>query len=207
MSKKKKAVDIEDIDIAIAGGETLQLDNNLVVKVYPLGLRHLRKFNTKIKEFLPILADVFVPVAEGEKEAKDRDVIQSMMVSIGPKILEDFFEILEDCVIIDSEVTLEFLPHYYLAPIAEKWIEVSFGTEKKWNPWIQAIDNIVSRYTKKAFSIRAIFSKPSSPVDTAEETSSTNDNETPMVDTGHTLDGPSPSSSSGEEEHSVSISE
>lgn len=186
MSKKKSELLTKDIDVEIGGAESIKLCKGKVnAFVYPLGLRHLRKFNKKFEELIPILGEIFVP-KEAEKD--DVQIIKSVVAAIGPKLVEDFFELLEDCIVFpDSEdLTLEHLPHYELAPVAEKWILVSFGEERKYSPWIRAIDNVVQRFTKKPFSITAIFSKRSSQTDIVEEISSTKDKETKMEEIGPT---------------------
>lgn len=174
--KEKKELQTKDIDIEIGGGETIEIcKGKVIAKVYPLGLRHLRKFNKKFEELLPILASITV-----EKDAEDSaQVVKSVISAIGPKVLSDFFDLLENCIVLPDGLTVEHLPHWDLARLAEKWIFVSFGEERKYSPWIRAINNVVQRFTKnKEFSITAIFSKPSSQGDIVKEKSSMNDSET-----------------------------
>lgn len=165
-------------------GRPVPLQCGLSVTVYPIGYRHLKKFSGLIGRGLAMLADQAGSLSGAEDGVRARVVMQSLL----PLVLADGLELLGECV----DTKLDDLPHWEIAPLAEAWVLESFGQENKYRPWLQAIENTVSNFTGKPFSISETLSKLSSPAATDSTTSSTT--ASPVVPTEA---GPSLSSSSG----------
>jgi len=178
MGKKKHNADLDGIlpeaaRVPILGGKAEAL-------VFPLGIKHLRKFNERISKVLMFAArNVKV-----EANADDGAIAAALVSEIGPLMMTDLFDLLEECVRFSPNgVKFDDLPQWEFPPILEKWIDESFGTPEKRDPWMRAIETTVARFTDEPFSISAMLSKDSSPEDGASPKSSESDKpESPIED-------------------------
>ena len=149
-------------------GEVLELDlgNGLVgrVRVLPLGFRHLRTFASQITSALSVVGNMQLPA--GDDPAK---MGKAIMMTAAPLLMGDLFVLLKECVVVESppNMSLDDLPHWLVPDIVSAWIEMSFGDEKKWRPWIAAIDKAMTALTREPFSIletvRSAVSAPDTP--------------------------------------------
>lgn len=177
MSKKQgndlESVLPEPVRIPVVGGKAEAL-------VFPLGVRHLRKFNERISALIMHIArDVRFP------KGSSNEVIGQLIVGeIAPMMTTDLFDLLTDCIRFNpNTLKLDDLPHWDLPPIVEAWIEESFGSEEKRDPWKRAVERTIARVTGKPFQISELLSQDSSPGDGLGTSSSTSDNpESPIGD-------------------------
>lgn len=167
------------------GTEVAIPETGVKVTVYPMGLGHLRKFSASLGDAVGILGRVDV-----SKDADEDAILSALLPQLVPYVLTHLTELVEECVVIEpDEITLEQLPHWDLPPIVEAWIDASFGSKKKWAPWLTAIENLVRKITGKEMDLltkltSAMPSSSSSPPATRFDQSSTTDSPD-----GHTADG------------------
>lgn len=143
-------------------GTELALESGAIVTVYPLGVRHLRKFTEELSLLLGMLNSGHVRGSEAEIGVK-------VMSEFGPVILSRLINVINECCVIqykdEKDLSLDDLPHWELPVIAQQWIEDSFGSEGKRKPWITAIETLMSRVLKKKTTISEMLSRSvSSPV-------------------------------------------
>lgn len=132
--------------------------------VMPLGFRHLRKFTDQITRALGVVGTMNLPSSDDPTKLG-----KAIMMTAAPLLMGDLFELLKECVTIESPAGLELedLPHWLIPGIVSAWIEISFGDPKKWRPWITAIDSTMGALTRQPFSIletvRSAASAPDTP--------------------------------------------
>jgi len=145
------------------------LDGQVEALVYPLGFRHLKKFNEKITRVMVYLArNVKVPAGASEDEVFSRVLIDAV-----PLVISDLLDLIEDCVTFNPQkIKMDDLPHWDLPILIEEWLMESFGEVRKRDPWMRAIESTVVRFTGKEIKLSQILSKASSQADGATETSS-----------------------------------
>lgn len=178
------------------GREVEVADGRATAVVYPMGIRHLKKFSSKIGTVLSALSRVPVPVG-----APKERVAGIYAAYAGPLVIEHLLELIEECTKLkfvneageEEQISLDDLPQYDLPALVETWLEESFGEEKKWKPWITATEKLLNKFLKpeKPIKIMEMLSKLSSQADTALTKSSTEE-----MGTSPTEDGASPSTSS-----------
>lgn len=149
---------VVDITIELGGAES----GVLKAHVYPLGLRHMKRFQKQITKALGLAAGIKVGAGVSEKE-----VGAMVMKALVPHVMEDMIEMLQECVRLESAhdklkaVKLDDLAHWDLPPIAEAWIMESFGESKKLKPWATMIETVVQQTTgKKIDLVQMMKSKP-----------------------------------------------
>lgn len=155
-----------------------------VATVFPAGVKHARKLFTRV---LPILQAVGgFAKRDGEDEKAHATRVSADMI---PLALNQAIDIISDCVVLPGKAKLDDLPHFDLPPIADAWIQASFGEERKWRPWLALMETTAARFNGgEAVSMSEIWSRVSSRLATASPTSSKSDGPT-----SPTEDGPSPS--------------
>lgn len=158
----KRTKDLEGIlpearRVSVLGGKADAL-------VFPLGVVHLRKFNERISKALLFIArNIRVP-----EKASTEQIGIAVLSEIVPLLMTDLLDLLMECVRFSPNgVKMDDLAHWDLPPIIEMWIEESFGTEEKRDPWKRAIESTVARMTGQEISISAMLSKLSSQEDGA----------------------------------------
>ncbi len=160
-----------DSEKVLHPGTEIELDNGGIAKVFPLGFRHLSKFTKEISKALAVIQNI--PLKPGSKE---EDINRAVMTAMIPYILENLLGLVAECVKIeDSDVALEDLPHWNVPPIIEAWLIESFGERKKWEPWIQALENLLERFTGKRPQILETLSNSFSSADIASKISTIGD--------------------------------
>src|SRR5262245_49723947 len=113
---------------ALFPGRDLQLDRIGRVTVYPVGVKHCRRFGAQLNTVLSLLAPL---QAEG----------RAATVAI-PYLVANALDLLSECMVFHDvkDVTLEDMPHWVLPTIAEAWIDESFGDEASRRPWVETIE-------------------------------------------------------------------
>jgi len=166
---------------SILPGEAVPLpDSGATAVVYPLGVRHLKKFGSQVATVLAIASRT--PFSKG---ADQKDIGAKIIGAVTPYILTSGLDLLSDCVRLEPKgLTLEDLAHWELPPILESWIEQSFGEEKKWRPWLAIVETAVEKATGKRTSISEMLSSFSSRAATQEQTSSTGDSQDSLTEGG-----------------------
>lgn len=158
-------------DSIFATREVPVLDGRAAATVYPVGIKHLRKFSKTISTAMTVFMAVKrdMPV----KDMSDQATGEYLIAEMGPYILENMFDLLEDCVTVEfledptRRIVLDDLPHEDGPALVTEWIQMSFGEEKKWRPWARALDTILKRFGGEQVSISKTLSKLSSKADTA----------------------------------------
>ena len=153
---------------AMFPGRTLLLDmdeqgdHQVEVEVMPLGFRHLRTFSDKITTALGVVGSMSLPAGQSPEQLG-----KAIMMRAAPLLMGDLFDLLKECVVIarPATVRLDDLPHWLVPNIVSAWLELSFGDEKKWRPWIGAIDQAMSALTRTKFSILETVQQAVSPPD------------------------------------------
>jgi len=162
MSKSKKKQDLDGV--LPAARRIPVLDGKAEALVFPLGVIHLRKFNDKISKALLFIAQN----VRFKKDASVDEIGMQIMAEVAPLMLTDLLDLLCDCVRFNpNTVKIDDLPHWDFPKIVEEWIDESFGTPEKRDPWMGAIERTVTRMTGSEFSISEMWSKDSSPGDGA----------------------------------------
>lgn len=146
--------------ILFPGRDVQVLDGRASVTVYPLALRHARKFS---RELIAVIAAVSeLPAKDLSKIAGDKSAAAEIMAVLGPTLLSSLIDLVEECTRFrpSEELAAELLaagadaaavkigdlPHYDLPPIVEAWLEESF-LGGKWMPWVRAVEDLVQRAT------------------------------------------------------------
>lgn len=158
MAKNKK----KDIEMITPVARRIPiLDGQAEALVFPLGVIHLRKFNERISKVLSYIAS-----SVRFKEGATQDEIGLQILSeVAPLMMTDLFDLLSDCVRFNpNTVKLDDLPHWDFPLIIENWVDESFGTPEKRDPWMRAIERTFARMTGEEISISEMLSKRSSPV-------------------------------------------
>lgn len=159
-------------------------DGRALATVYPLGLVHLKRFGAQIATALQLLAAVPLPrdpdpaeyegdpgrqaLALADYEARRREYGQALLRRLGPFLLDQALDLVRDCVVLEAAEqgapapTWEQLPHWDFPAIAEAFVAESFDEERKWRPWLEALEGAVTKVTGKPFSISEITSSSSS---------------------------------------------
>ena len=133
-------------------------------RVLPLGFRHLRTFVNQITSALSVVGNMQLSSTSDPKKLGEQ-----IMMAAAPLLMGDLFELLKECVVIESPATLSLddLPHWLVPDLVSAWLELSFGDPKKWKPWIAAIDQAMTALTRQPFSIsetvRSAVSPPAIP--------------------------------------------
>lgn len=157
-------------------GEAITVEG-IDITVFPVGVAHLRQFNRAVEEVLPKIASQMDLGKMGEVNLKD---LGPMVI---PILLSDVLDLINDCVV-GVNLTDKRLPHWVLAPIVQKWIEVSFGSEKKIRPWIEVVETTVMRMTGESPGIWDTLCQSRSAKDTISNSSSTDNGETAPTEDG-----------------------
>ena len=148
-------------------GESFKSDVGATVTVYPMGVVHLKRFAGQIATALSIIGKT-----QYRKGASQKEIGAQIAAAIAPFLISEAMDLLEACVKIDpSEVKFQELPHWDVPVVVQMWLEASFGDEKKWRPWVTAIDVAMTKVTGTKFSTLEMLSKPSSQQATQEQTS------------------------------------
>jgi hypothetical protein len=153
---------MEASKILYPGRDILLEDLGLTVTVYPMGYKHMKKFTGKIADALSIIGRTSYP-----KGADQAAVMKAVMSNITPFLMTNLLELVEECTVFNIQgVTMEDLPQWHLPVIIEAWLLESFGEEKKWKPWVTALENVLEKFTGSKTSLLATFSSSSSSPDT-----------------------------------------
>lgn len=123
-------------------GETVHVAEGVDAVVYPLSVRHLRKFNQAIEELIPkIASQVDLRAFSGEKF----DIGKALPMVV-PILLSDALDLIADCVE-GVNILDEHFPHWKLPDIVDAWIQTSFGSEERVRPWIEVVEKNIARLT------------------------------------------------------------
>ena len=156
-------------------GTRIKLEDgiDLEITVYPLGVKHVKKFTDDIARIVNASQRIKV-----EKGGDQKKIAEQFVMGLVPIIMTDALDLVKECTVIEPQgaATFDELPHWVLPGIADAWIQESFGEEKKWRPWVTLIEKTITRVTGKPFSISEIWSKASSQTDTLSTTSSEGSN-------------------------------
>lgn len=134
-------------------------------KVFPVSLRHLRRFSKAVGRVLTTATTLQVNV-KGSFEEK----AAAIMPSVIPIIIEDLIDLVAECVKQrkgQPEVDVRDLPHWLAAPVVEAWIMQSFGTEAKLRPWVAAVESVIGKVSGNKPRLWEKLSRSSSPPATA----------------------------------------
>lgn len=167
-------------------------------KVYPVGLKHFRKFTSTMSSVLLTVArQSGISLKDIENGKLTPDKLGGLVPLLLPIVISDMMDIVLDCC--NPKPKEEDIIHWEVPQLAMAWLEVSFldDPEKKLRPWVQAVETLIQRLVGKPFSIWDSLSKLSLPAATPDGTSSSTGNQS-----GPTKDGPSPSSGTGQSEQS-----
>lgn len=142
------------------------------VRVFPLGVRHVGSVTKAAEEIIPrLLSSGFDARSLATKEGRS-----AAWPSLLPMIVGDMMKVINECV---EGVDLEGddLPHWYLPPIVDAWVEESFGDAGKVKPWVDMLEATIRRVTRQELGLWETLSKHASPQDTTPGASSTLDSQ------------------------------
>lgn len=170
-------------------GTNVPLEDGSSATVFPMGFLHISKFSKELTFALTTLSRVAIPV-DATAEQKTAAIAAQMV----PYIANNLLDLVSDCTKFSNpERGFENLAHWEVPEIIEAWIEESFGSEKKWKPWVATVERILNRFLNPKEPIRILetLSSGLSSADTQSTKSSTNE-----TTTSRTPVGASPNSSS-----------
>ena len=158
----------DDVKVIFPGTDVVL--ETCIVRVFPAGLKHLRKFSGELGGVLHLL------VQSGD--LREGQSASQFFAQLVPIALDHLYELIEDCtevkpLVTGESIALEDIPHWEVPTLVMAWLEESFGEEKKWKPWVSMIETLVKKTTGQDRKISEIWSRHSSPPDTDETTSST----------------------------------
>ena len=157
---------------------------DLIVTVYPMGIRHLKQFIHNIEEVIPRIASQVdmgqlfkakkrkvLDMGEGNAPVIDEqpDIMTMLLPIAVPILCTDLLDLLNECTI-GLDLNEQYAPHWWMPMIAEVFVEESFGTEAKLRPWVEAVDNVIGRLLGESPGISEMLFKPASQPDTTSET-------------------------------------
>jgi len=175
MAKDAKDTKPKDSLKPLFPGRNVELDVNgtkVLVTVYPLGFRHLRRFSKDVTGAVMAIVGTKVPENLKSDPAAAAAFSQRVMMQLVPYAIDNLLDLVAECVTFETpDVVIDDLPHYCVAPIIEAWLLESFGEEKKWRPWLATVENVYAQVTGKQKKITEIFSSASSSPATAAPTS------------------------------------
>jgi isochorismate synthase EntC len=144
-------------------------DDGLHAYVFPVGFRHLTAFTSKVKALLSAIGQIKVP-----KGTKEEDALRILGLELAPHIIEHLSDLLKDTVVVcrkmaDGSVvgsqadgsygSLDDLQHWHVPSILEAWFDLSFGSQRKWKPWVQAVEKTIHTLTGKKVVLSETLSK------------------------------------------------
>lgn len=177
-------------------GRKVSLSEGRAAYIFPVGFRHLSKFTVQIQKAIRSLIAIEVPKSASQESMKKLLGLESI-----PIIMNDLMGLVEDTTVLgildqddnfhrEEDSTFEDLPHWDVPAILEEWFELSFGEERKWSPWMKAIEKALLRLTGQKISLKEMFSKASSSSATTDSTSSKESKQLTTVVDSPTEDGP-----------------
>lgn len=177
-------------------GKKVSLSEGRAAYVFPVGFRHLSKFTIQIQKAIRNLMAIEVPKSSTKETMQRILALESL-----PIIMNDLMGLVEDTTVLglldqddvfhrEEEMEFDELPHWDVPKMLEEWFELSFGEERKWNPWISAIEKAILRLTGSKVSLKEMFFKASSSSATTDGTSSKESKQLTMESDSPTEDGP-----------------
>ncbi len=168
--------------------KVVDLGDGKKANVFPMGIKHIGKFSKRIAGVLGAFGSITI-----KKESTPEEIATAALSHAMPIVLTDLLDLVSECVTFDSPTQkFEDLAHWELPVIVDAWVEMNFGEEKKWRPWVATMEKAIAKASGKEFSISswmsAMRSKASSPKATTSKASSTD-----TAPGGLTADGPSTS--------------
>jgi hypothetical protein len=130
------------------------------VKVYPLGVWHLKQYGDTIAKCCADIATKVGPLQGGllpeiqQTQVGELPVIErttggistNVITAAAPIVIEHLLPIIAECVE-GLDLKDRRVPVWALPPIAEAWIVESFGDKEKIRPWIGLVETVLSRLT------------------------------------------------------------
>ena len=147
----------------------VDLGDGVTARVYPMGLAHVREFYNEIGLVLGSVLGMLRPGELQRDGAHEHIVVMSL-----PLITQHLMGLVNKCVAIDGRdgaVSIDDLPHWDLPQILHAWAMENFGEERKWRPWVEAVESVLQQITGERISILETLSKSLSPQATASQTS------------------------------------
>lgn len=144
----------------------------MTVIVTPLGIVHMQKFIDCIQEIVPKLSsqmDITKLFKVGKGGEEGMGFTQKLMPIVVPMLTSDIIGIIDECVQGLDLKKSKNAPHWWLPRIVEAWIVESFGDEMKLRPWVEAVDNVLSRATGESLGLWETLSRSSSGQATTSE--------------------------------------
>lgn len=160
---KKKGEDVQSAeDVLLGTGAKFDMEGGGHVIVQPLGITHVKRFSGAIAKIVSAAMRFF------KEDNIDMKAVGAVAL---PIVMSEAIELVEACcVCVDCE--WKNLPHWEFPPIAEAWIEMSFGPEKAVAGWIKLVEAIVRRFAGDGeFSISETLSSFLRPPATPPQTS------------------------------------
>lgn len=149
---KRKAMTTEQVMHTLYPGRVVELDAGATVKVYPLGFVHMRRFTNQISAALAVMARN-TPKDMATDPARRSELGKQLMAQLAPYLLNNLMELVEECCEVDpKEIGFEELAHWDIAKVVEAWVMENFGEEKKWKPWVEALDRLMVNFTGAGLS-------------------------------------------------------
>lgn len=151
----------DDILASLNPGRAVILDfpkGKHTVTVYPLGVWHLKKYGDTIAKCCTDIAGKVGPlkvqtktlVSEGGLgelpviDSGPEMLSASFITAAAPIVVEHLLPIIAECVQ-GLDLKDPRVPAWALPPIAEAWIEESFGSQEKIRPWVGLVEMVLSR--------------------------------------------------------------
>lgn len=129
--------DLEALARTLAPGQDVPLPGLGRALVFPLGLRHSLKHAKEVATLAAVVD--YARQYTGSRASLGVKLVREL----GPTMLAAFVDLLADCTVVTIDagavVPLLALPHWHVPAIATAWIDASFGTPDKVDPWKQVM--------------------------------------------------------------------
>ncbi len=140
MARVKDAKKAKALEGLWPGKEVNIPGTDVTIIVEPLGVRHVKQFSAAISKVMPTIVGIL-----GDEASDEKQWVSKITTTLLPFMFGDLIDMLNDC----CDVDITTLPHEALAPVAESWIEQSFGDEGKLKPWKDLFLKVMKTFLKQ----------------------------------------------------------
>lgn len=147
-------MDKKSIKSLLTPHEELTLECGAVADVYPAGLVQIQEFSEHFATIASLLATTAKETSATSEQEKTRIAARNatIITRILPYVITHGLGLVEKCVTIrvgEETASLNDLPHWDIAAIAEKWVELTIGDDgKKLQPWAKLMGTVTSKIGK-----------------------------------------------------------
>lgn len=157
-------------------------------EVYPLSLAQAPQFISKLANIVATVGGVNLAMKDGELDVNSKDN-QKLLASLIPHLIQSSMDLFYGCVtakhtikggnkdgsdeVVDITDQIKDIPHDAAVPLIESWVDQSFGSIKKLQPWISLVESLMTKIGGEKFNLSELVSRDLSKADTVTKTSVT----------------------------------